>query len=125
MDKFLLNSNYDQYKLFIENDFENIYSKIESLILNKYYIYEFDIMLFRKEINFRHVVYICMMPKSLCSEGTIKKRKKAFDELRTTNHWVTKPKLFSKLPRTYGKDVPDIVQIKKPILTDIGKKLIG
>lgn len=79
----------------------------------------------RKKSNFRNVVYICMMPRSLCSDAVIKKRRKAFDELRTTSHWVSKTKLFSKTPRTYGKELPDIAQIKKPILTKVGKNLIG
>ena len=42
-----------------------------------------------------------------------------------TTHCPHRPLLFSKNPRTYGKDLPDIVEIKKPILTELGKKLAG
>ena len=34
-------------------------------------------------------------------------------------------KLFPKFPRTYGGPLPDMVDIKPPVLTELGKKLVG
>ena len=79
----------------------------------------------RSEPNFRSIVYVCYTPRKLCSKANLKKKQKAFDELRTTNHYPCKPKLFSKFPRTYGNEVPTITQINKPLLTELGKKLAG
>jgi hypothetical protein len=58
-------------------------------------------------------------------KNIIKKRIKAFEELRTTTHWPHKCKLFSKNPRTYGSTLPPIKEIKEPKLDLIGYKLIG
>tara|TARA_Y100001970_G_scaffold31463_1_gene39108 strand:- start:14594 stop:15586 length:993 start_codon:yes stop_codon:yes gene_type:complete len=75
--------------------------------------------------NFRNVVYICYSPRSLARKTDLKKKLKAFDELRTTTHWPSKPKLFSKVPRTYGNDIPNVSQINPPVLNELGKKLAG
>ena len=78
----------------------------------------------RREIsNFRSIIYLCYMPKKLFSKKDIEKRKKAFLELRTTNHWGNK--LFGKNPRTYGKTLPKITCINPPEINDIGRQLIG
>jgi hypothetical protein len=45
--------------------------------------------------------------------------------LRTTNHYPCKIKLFPKNPQTYGKELPEITDIDKPVLSDIGYKLAG
>jgi len=79
----------------------------------------------RSKPNIRAIIYLCYMPRTLCSEINIEKKKKAFNELRTSNHWASKPKLFPKNPRTYGGDMPEITNISKPTLNDIGKKLAG
>jgi hypothetical protein len=65
------------------------------------------------------------MPRSLCDKKNLEKKKKAFLELRTTNHYPCKIKLFSKKPQTYGKELPEITVIDKPVVTDIGYKLAG
>lgn len=79
----------------------------------------------RKEKNIRNVVYICMTPRSLATPVIIKKKQKAFNELRMTNHWPHKPKLFPKNPRTWGSDIPNITSIGAPVLSELGKKLAG
>ncbi len=79
----------------------------------------------RKNANFRAIVYLCYMPRSLCSKALLNKKQKAFNELRTTNHYPCKPKLFTKMPRTYGNEIPIITPIKTPIINDLGKKLAG
>jgi hypothetical protein len=65
------------------------------------------------------------MPRNLCTEANIKKRKKAFEDMRTTSHNPCKPKLFGKSPRTYGSILPIITKIDKPIINELGRKLIG
>lgn len=79
----------------------------------------------RKNINTRCVVYLCYMPKSLSTKANINKKLKAFDELRTTNHNPCKVKLFSKVPRSYGRLLPKVNELNKPILNDIGLSLAG
>lgn len=79
----------------------------------------------RKSKNFRAVIYLCYTPKSLITTALIRKKQKAFNELRVTNHWPHKPKLFSKMPRTYGGPVYDVKCIEPPIVNDIGLSLAG
>jgi hypothetical protein len=79
----------------------------------------------REVPNFRAIIYLCYMPRELCSNANLKKKREAFENLRTTNHYPCKPKLFPKMPRTYGNDIPTINQIDKPIINELGKKLAG
>lgn len=79
----------------------------------------------RKVPNHRCVAYLCYTPRSLCSDKILEKKIKAYQELRTTNHWPHKPKVFPKMPRTFGKEVAPISQIKNPKLSDLGKILVG
>lgn len=79
----------------------------------------------RKTPNFRFVSYICMMPRKDTSKKIIKKRIEAFENLRTTTHLANNIKLFPKNPRTYGKELPEINEIEKPVLSDLGLKLVG
>lgn len=79
----------------------------------------------RVKPNFRGISYVCMKPRSLSSNSDIEKKRKAFNSKRTTSHWPNKVKLFSKNPRTYGKELPLINNIEDPVLTELGKKLAG
>lgn len=66
------------------------------------------------------------MPRSLCTKANLAKKVKAFEELRTTNHYPHKPKFFAKTPRTYGgPPVPDVTPIEPPVLTELGRRLAG
>jgi hypothetical protein len=75
--------------------------------------------------NLRAVIYLCYMPRKLCSEKNLKKKQKAFEELRTTSHYPCDIKLFAKSPRTYGGDMPIIKSVLQPNLTELGNKLAG
>ena len=75
--------------------------------------------------NIRAVIYLCYMPRNLSSKANLKKKQKAFQELRTTTHYPCKIKLFPKTPLTYGGDIPIIKQIQPPVLNDLGKLLAG
>lgn len=79
----------------------------------------------RKNPKFRAVVYLCYQPKSLSTKKQIEKKQKALNDLRTTSHWPAKVKLFSKNPRTYGKELPILNKIKNPTLTGLGRSLAG
>jgi ectoine hydroxylase-related dioxygenase (phytanoyl-CoA dioxygenase family) len=79
----------------------------------------------RSTPNIRAVVYLCYMPRSLSNEANIKKKQKAFNELRTTTHYPCKIKLFAKGPRIYGGELPAITQITPPVLSEVGRKLAG
>ena len=79
----------------------------------------------RPKQNLRSIIYVCYTPRSLCNTKMLIKKQKAFEELRTTNHWPHKPKMFPKTPRTYGNIIEPITIIDKPILSSLGKKLAG
>lgn len=79
----------------------------------------------RQNEKFRAVVYLCYQPRKLITQALLRKKVKAFNDLRTTNHWAAKPKLFGKNPRTYGKELPTVTPIRQPVLTELGKKLAG
>jgi ectoine hydroxylase-related dioxygenase (phytanoyl-CoA dioxygenase family) len=80
----------------------------------------------RKKMNMRNVVYICMMPRSKATSNVLKRRIKAFEEVRMSSHWPAKGfKLFPVNPRTYGGKIYETKDISKPNLSDLGKKLVG
>jgi hypothetical protein len=74
---------------------------------------------------FRAVIYLCYMPKRLCSEKNLKKKRKAFTDLRTTSHYPCEIKMFPKYPQTYGAPLPSVKVIEPPILSELGKSLAG
>ena len=79
----------------------------------------------RPNPKLRNVAYICMKPRHFSTEANLRKKRKAFDELRMTTHWPEKSKLFSKNPRTYGGPLPDVTEIPRPNLSELGMKLAG
>ncbi len=79
----------------------------------------------RDDKNFRMVIYICMMRRDSASDKVLLKKRKAFEELRVTNHWANNPKLFPKTPRTYGGELPELNQIHQPVLNKLGRRLVG
>ena len=50
--------------------------------------------------TYRMVVYVSMLPAIGISETNLKKKRKAFEEKRTTSHWAVPVKLFPKNPHT-------------------------
>ena len=75
--------------------------------------------------NTRCVVYICMLPRIHADEKELKKKRKAFEEMRMTSHWPNRIKLFPKKPRTYGGKYAEVKSLPPPNLTPLGKKLAG
>lgn len=79
----------------------------------------------RKKQNTRLVVYVCQTPRKLCDSNNLEKKKSAFNNMRMTSHWPHKIKLFPTVPRTYGKVLPTIKKLPKPVLTKLGNSLAG
>ena len=79
----------------------------------------------RKVENERCIIYLCYTPRSKSTQANLKKKIKAFETLRTTNHLPHKPKLFPVNPRTYGSPLPKYEPIQPPVLNELGKKLAG
>lgn len=81
----------------------------------------------REVPNFRAIIYLTYLPRKGTSEANLRKKQKAFKELRTTKHHPQKSLLFGKNPRVYNKDdkLPIITEINPPVLTELGKKLAG
>jgi hypothetical protein len=52
-----------------------------------------------------------MVPRNFAKKKDLDKRVDIFNELRMTSHWPHKPKLFPKVPRTYGKKIKNISDI--------------
>lgn len=78
----------------------------------------------------RLVAYVCMMPRKRkgdndsTSQKLQKKRKKAVEDQRTTSHWPHKCQLNGKLPRLYGKPVPDVNPLPPPTLDESMLKVL-
>ena len=79
----------------------------------------------RKEPNFRLVSYVCMTPRKWCSEEILEIRRNAFENLYMTTHCPHRTKVFPKVPRTFGRHVPEVPEMPEPILTNLGFKLAG
>jgi hypothetical protein len=79
----------------------------------------------REHAHTRCIVYLCYTPRIKSTPSQLKKKQKAFEELRTTNHCPHKPKLFPVHPRTYGQPLPVITPVSQPLLSPLGKRLAG
>jgi len=79
----------------------------------------------RPNPKLRAVVYACYQPRACASQRAIEKKRKAFEERRTTSHWPARPKLFGKRPRTYGAALPEVTPPPDPVLTALGTRLAG
>lgn len=52
--------------------------------------------------RWRIVSYVCMTPARWCTKAALRKRVRAFEQVRMTMHNPHEVKLFSAMPRTYG-----------------------
>jgi hypothetical protein len=75
--------------------------------------------------KFRAVIYVCYAPRNLATEKDLIKKRAAFTNQRMTSHWPCKVKLFSKTPRTYGRNLKFMTKQDDPILTSLGLRLAG
>lgn len=77
----------------------------------------------RKKINDRIVAYVCMMPDTL-TKTEQNKRRRAYEDGRTSSHWPKKCKLNSVAPQLRGKPMPLVAPCSKPLLEDLEESLI-
>ena len=61
--------------------------------------------------------YVCMLPRSRASPLQLKKRRKYFEEKRTTSHWPTPIRVNSLQPQVYG-NASKLIDYSKLIRTD-------
>jgi hypothetical protein len=70
--------------------------------------------------NFRMVVYISMMPRhTVRNPNLLKNRIKAFNKQRISSHWSNSLFLFPNIKSD------ELNQIDKPVLNEIGRRLVG
>ena len=79
----------------------------------------------RQQPNMRAIIYVCYLPRSFITKTNLEKKRKYYKDLRNTTHHPCKIKVFSKIPRTYGKQIETITSIETPILSKLGLKLAG
>lgn len=85
----------------------------------------------REKYNFRAVVYVCYTPRSLITEANRKRKIKIFEDtgklgqMRMTNHWPHRPKMFPEFPRWTSGKLPNINPLPRPIIPEKYRKLIG
>lgn len=81
----------------------------------------------REKPNFRLVSYVCMTPRKWIEEPQLELRRKALEEMFMTTHCPQRPKLFPKLPYSYGgrRVIPEVPLLPQPELTELGMKISG
>lgn len=77
----------------------------------------------------RNTVYLSYVPKEMITPIKDKKRKKAFEDLRTSNNWPDKMDLVPVLPRKYDfnyfrEDIKNGYPRQKPVLDEFGLPLV-
>ena len=121
--------NKEQEKFYVENgcNIKNIKCPKGSLVFwdSRTIHYGVEPNNIRITQNIRAVIYLCYSPRNLCSKSDLKKKQKAFNDLRTTTHYPCNIKLFPKTPHSYGGEIPIITPIENPVLCNLGKSLAG
>ena len=80
------------------------------------------------EVFLRGVVYVSMQPKRFATPADIKRKLKAYNELRTTSHNAARGvTLFPQHPRTYGSAIDTVVRpiTARPALSPLGRSLFA
>lgn len=78
----------------------------------------------RQTPNYRALVYLCYMPRNLIDIKTKRRRLEIFNKIgnngcvRMTNHWVTKPKMFSEFPNSRDGILPKINPLPRPVIPE-------
>jgi hypothetical protein len=76
----------------------------------------------------RGVVYVSMQPKRFATPADVKRKVRAYNELRTTAHNAARGvTLFQQSPRTYGHVVDSVLRpiVEKPALSTLGRSLFA
>lgn len=77
----------------------------------------------------RNTIYLCYAPKTMITPMKEQKRRKAFEELRTSSNWPDKMDLVPVLPRKFDsnyfrEDMKNALPKNKPILDEFGEPLV-
>jgi hypothetical protein len=79
----------------------------------------------REHPSWRCVVYVCMMPRSSCTDKALARRVDIWRKGRMTGHYAADPHMFPATPRTYGKETKQVSVLARAELTRLGKRLVG
>lgn len=81
----------------------------------------------REKENFRCVAYLSYAPKNKCNEEIIKQKIIGFENMKTSNHYANRPTFFQSIPYELQEyDISELIKpINKPILSNLGKSLVG
>ena len=79
----------------------------------------------RKNKSTRAIIYLCYMPRYLCSEVQYNRKLHALNNMYTTTHWPCNIVYSPNEPISFGGSTPGYTPIPKPILTDLGMKIAG
>ncbi len=77
----------------------------------------------RARENIRCALYVCMTPRSRSTAAQLKKKRKAFQDRRTTSHYPNNIRLFPVNPRTYGHAIPQVDDypiVETPLMRRLG-----
>lgn len=88
--------------------------------------------------HWRGIAYVCLRPKEDVGENHVKILQKAYKENRSTNHWgdtIFDLYPYHRVPVTYTDQMTELINepvrvfdipgVQRPVLTAIGKSLIG
>lgn len=73
----------------------------------------------------RCVVYLCYKPRAQITKSNLAKRLRYFADKRGTNHDPCDVRVFPVEPHTYGKPIAPMRPVPPPVLTPLGRRLVG
>jgi hypothetical protein len=79
----------------------------------------------RKVENTRCISYISYSNKNKISDEQLNCKKMAFENMITSNHYAHNPNYINTLPPHHDNIENYVVPINPPVLTDLGKSLVG
>jgi hypothetical protein len=74
--------------------------------------------------SFRCSGYLCYTPRAWATKANLKKKKKRFEERRTTSHWPHRPKVFPKSIWTRGPELEPSLKLEFDRQEDDPNKLV-
>mgnify|MGYP003984477207 FL=1 len=75
--------------------------------------------------NTRCITYISYSPKQRIDEEKLKEKIYGYEHMLTSNHYAHNPSFFSTLPTNHNIITDYVVPIDPPILSQLGKSLVG
>lgn len=78
--------------------------------------------------NIRSVVYVCMMPRSKCSNRQLEKKKQSFLDQRMTTHWphqISRVGIYPTKKEKLNTCWYKVISVSQPKLNNLGLRLAG